>query len=54
MAYQQIRTQRAVIRALGLPTARDVVALNSQIKRLDNQVRQLRRQLDHVATEDGQ
>jgi acetyl esterase/lipase len=45
LAHQHIRTQRAVIRALGLPTARDVVALNSQIKRLDNQVRQLRRQL---------
>ena len=29
----------------GLPAGRDVVALNSQMKRLDNQVRQLRRQL---------
>jgi acetyl esterase len=51
LAHQQIRTQRAVIRALGLPTARDVVALNSRIKRLDNQVRQLRRQLDHARSE---
>jgi acetyl esterase len=50
--HQQIRTQRAVIRAMGLPARRDVVALNSQLKRLENQVRQLRRQLDQPTSDD--
>jgi acetyl esterase len=52
VVHQHIRAQRAVVRALGLPAARDVVALNSQIKKLDNQVRQLRRQLDDALAED--
>ena len=51
IVHQQIRSQRALIRAMGLPAGRDVVALNSQLKRLENQVRQLRRQLDHVTSD---
>jgi acetyl esterase len=52
LIHRHLRAQRAIIRALGLPAGRDVVALNSQLKRLENQVRQLRRQLDHVSTDD--
>src|SRR4051794_28376035 len=51
LMHQHIRAQRAMIRVLGLPAGRDVVALNSQLKRLENQVRQLRRKLDQVASE---
>ena len=51
IVHQHVRAQRAMIRILGLPAGRDVVALNSQLKRLENQVRQLRRQLDQVASE---
>jgi acetyl esterase len=49
MFYQQIRTQRFIIRSMGLPEGRDVVALNSKINRLEHQVRGLRRQLDRQA-----
>ncbi|MEO9138042.1 MAG: alpha/beta hydrolase [Jatrophihabitans sp.] len=46
MTHAQIKSQRWLIRNCGLPSGRDVEGLSSQVKRLENQVRTLRRQLD--------
>ncbi len=46
MNHMQRGWQRSMIRSMGLPSGSDVETLNSQIKRLENQIRTLRRQLD--------
>ena len=46
MNHLQRRWQRSMIRSMGLPSGSDVETLNSHIRRLENQIRTLRRQLD--------
>jgi acetyl esterase len=46
MGHVQRGWQRSMIRSMGLPAGSDVETLNSHIKRLENQMRTLRRQLD--------
>ena len=53
MGHTQRRWQRTMIRAMGLPSGSDVQTLNSQVKRLENQVRVLRRQLDAEQSAQG-
>jgi len=52
MMYQHVQIKRKIVRSMGLPVGRDITALNSQIKQLENQVRQLRRQLDRALSDE--
>ena len=51
LAHSRIRAQRRMIRTMGLPAGRDVEALNNQLKRLETQVRTMRRQLDRAESQ---
>jgi acetyl esterase len=47
LLHMHFRARRQFVRMLGLPAARDVDALNNRIARLEQQIRSLRRQLEH-------
>src|SRR5262249_54867197 len=51
LLHTHVRARRSLVRMLGLPAARDVDALNNRIVRLEQQIRSLRRQLEHQQSE---
>ncbi len=47
LLHAHFRARRQLVRMLGLPAGRDVDALDNRIERLEQQIRSLRRQLEH-------